>query len=173
MKLESKLGVPLVLTAIHSKPSKLHMPSITKPPGPRNFEMAQEILQEISKALETHEPNPLVFTELDRDVASQVLALLKQPKYNFDKSGFRHVFRLHYSAPDRYLRLVLLTDIHESVAGWMRREVSIWFGDRRLDAATLDKIIGWTPSMLTLSKYRISSHITNGAGLGVHKNYEI
>lgn len=81
--------------------------------------------------------------------------------------------RLHYSAPDRYLRLVLTTDIFESVAGWMRREVSIWFGDRRLDAATLDKIIGWGPSMLTLSKYRISSHITNGAGLGVHKNYDI
>ena len=56
--------------------------------------------------------------------------------------------RFHYSAPDRYLRLVLSTDIHESAAGWMRSEVSFWFGDRRLDAATLNKIIGWNPSML-------------------------
>lgn len=51
--------------------------------------MAQEILQTIGKALETYEPNFLVFTELDRDVASQVLACLEQPKYNFNESGFR------------------------------------------------------------------------------------
>jgi len=89
VKLESKLGVPLVLAVVHPKPSKLHMPSITKPPDPRNFEMAQEILQTIGKALETYEPNFLVFTELDRDVASQVLACLEQPKYNFNESGFR------------------------------------------------------------------------------------
>ncbi|PUU82785.1 hypothetical protein B9Z19DRAFT_1061551 [Tuber borchii] len=101
--------------------------------------MAQEILQTIAKALETHEPQFLVFSELDRDVASQVLAHLEQPKYNFYKSGFR----LHYSAPDRYLRLVLSTEIHGSAASWMRSEVATWFGDGRLDVATLYKILGW------------------------------
>ncbi|PUU74395.1 hypothetical protein B9Z19DRAFT_1068247 [Tuber borchii] len=104
--------------------------------------MAQAILQAIDNAVEAHEPKSLVFDELDRDVASQVLAHLEQPKYSFGESGFR----LHYSAPDRYLKLVSSTEIHESAAGWMMREVTFWFGDGRLDAAALDKIMGWKPS---------------------------
>ena len=51
--------------------------------------MAQAILQAIDKAVETHEPNFLVFAELDRDAASQILTRIEQPKYNFNKSGFR------------------------------------------------------------------------------------
>ncbi|KAG0138806.1 hypothetical protein HOY82DRAFT_666324 [Tuber indicum] len=90
--------------------------------------MAQAILHVIKKALENRDPGFLIFTDLDRSVASQILADLEDPKYRFHESGFR----LHYSALDGYLRLVMPTELHEFPVSWMISEYGAWLAHAHL-----------------------------------------
>ena len=51
--------------------------------------MAQPILDIIGKAFKTHHPESLRFFDLDRDVATEILACLDSPEYDIDESCYR------------------------------------------------------------------------------------
>ncbi|KAG0642268.1 hypothetical protein HOY80DRAFT_951164 [Tuber brumale] len=98
--------------------------------------MAQEILQVIRKALENHDTEFLVFTDLDRSAASLILANLEDPKYNLHESGFL----LHYSARDGYLRLARPTVPHEYTGGWMVAQCGTWLAQNHISYANFRQI---------------------------------
>ncbi|KAG0129690.1 hypothetical protein HOY82DRAFT_563898 [Tuber indicum] len=104
--------------------------------------MAEEKLAIIWKALEAHHPKFLIFTDLDREIALQILGVLERQKYKFDRSGFR----LHYSTPDRYLRLVLPTMLQECPVDWMINERITWSGEGRLDWSHSNKVMTSKPT---------------------------
>ncbi|KAG0632691.1 hypothetical protein HOY80DRAFT_897661 [Tuber brumale] len=90
--------------------------------------MATQILRTIMEALETRNPEFLVFTELDPIVSTEILDNLLHPTDNTNTFGCR----IHFVAPDRYLKVVMPTTLHESSVIWMRNEFKSWMYDHLL-----------------------------------------
>ncbi|KAG0643019.1 hypothetical protein HOY80DRAFT_1100847 [Tuber brumale] len=84
--------------------------------------MATQILRTIMEALETRNPEFLVFQELDPIVSTEILDNLLHPNDNTNTFGCR----IHFVAPDRYLKVVMPTTLHESSVIWMRNEFKLW-----------------------------------------------
>ncbi|KAG0643018.1 hypothetical protein HOY80DRAFT_998072 [Tuber brumale] len=80
--------------------------------------MATQILRTIMEAIET---------ELDPIVSSEILDNLLYPN-DTDTYGCR----IHFVAPDGYLKVVMPTALHESPAMWMRIEFNFWMYYRLL-----------------------------------------
>ena len=55
--------------------------------------------------------------------------------------------RIHYSAPDRYLRLVRPTLLQQIAVGWMNDERGKWVEDGHVDWDTYHAIRSCGPSM--------------------------
>ncbi|KAG0137025.1 hypothetical protein HOY82DRAFT_651192 [Tuber indicum] len=104
--------------------------------------MAQQILSIIGNVLKANHPKFLVFSNLEREVGSQIIESLEDPRYNIDESSFR----LHYSAPDGYLRLVMPTRLHESPVSWMFSESWKWLLDGRVEEANFREVKCYKPT---------------------------
>ncbi|KAG0640515.1 hypothetical protein HOY80DRAFT_1135923 [Tuber brumale] len=90
--------------------------------------MATQILQVIKEALETRDHELLVFTELDPKVSSEILDNLLDPLDKTTPFGCR----IHFIAPDGYLKVVMPTTIHETAHSWMVGELYRWGYDHLL-----------------------------------------
>ncbi|PWW74331.1 hypothetical protein C7212DRAFT_346363 [Tuber magnatum] len=85
--------------------------------------MAAEIINQIYQELGTRNREFIVFPKLDPAVSSGVLKKLHPP--DADTLGFR----VHFIAPDGYLRVVMAGPLHETSVTWMRRECLSWAYD--------------------------------------------
>ncbi|PWW71919.1 hypothetical protein C7212DRAFT_337360, partial [Tuber magnatum] len=83
--------------------------------------MAAQILAQIHKAFETRTCEFLTFSKLDPTVSTEILYNLLHQK---DLSALG--LRIHFIAPDRYLRVVMPSRLHETAVGWMRTEFGLW-----------------------------------------------
>ncbi|KAG0640494.1 hypothetical protein HOY80DRAFT_1068954 [Tuber brumale] len=88
--------------------------------------MATQILQVIKEALETHNHELLVFTELDPKVSSEILDNLLHP---MDKTTA--------FATDGYLKVVMPTALHETAVRWMVEQLVFWGYDHLLTPAAI------------------------------------
>ncbi|KAG0640517.1 hypothetical protein HOY80DRAFT_1068752 [Tuber brumale] len=93
--------------------------------------MAAKILQVIKEALETRNHELLVFTELDPKVSSEILDNLLDPRDKTTPFGCR----IHFVAPDGYLKVVMPTALHETAHSWMVGEFGWWIYDHLLTPA--------------------------------------
>ncbi|KAG0138222.1 hypothetical protein HOY82DRAFT_596303 [Tuber indicum] len=85
--------------------------------------MAAEILRAIDDAIASGRSEPLVFKQLHPMVSSQVLQTLRDREDNNTNTAR---LRIHFIAPDGYLRVVMPSALHESVVFWMRNERCSW-----------------------------------------------
>ncbi|KAG0635376.1 hypothetical protein HOY80DRAFT_1093753 [Tuber brumale] len=88
--------------------------------------MATQILQVIKEALETRNHELLVFRELDPKVSSEILDNLLHPIDKTTPFGCR----IHFVAPDGYLKVVMPTPLHETAVSWLSGEVNwlVYYG---------------------------------------------
>ncbi|KAG0632598.1 hypothetical protein HOY80DRAFT_996355 [Tuber brumale] len=83
--------------------------------------MAAQILTQIHKAFETRTCEFLTFLKLDPTVSAEILDNLLHPK---DPNALG--LRIHFIAPDGYLRIVMPSRLHETAVSWMRTEFGLW-----------------------------------------------
>ncbi|KAG0636996.1 hypothetical protein HOY80DRAFT_1138674 [Tuber brumale] len=95
--------------------------------------MATQILQVIKGALEARNHELLVFTELDPKVSSEILDNLLYPLYKTTPFGCR----IHFVAPDGYLKVVIPTALHETAVRWMVEQLVFWGYDHLLTPAAI------------------------------------
>ncbi|KAG0634123.1 hypothetical protein HOY80DRAFT_1140931 [Tuber brumale] len=99
--------------------------------------MAEKIFYTILPAIKSGKPELLEFDNLDPEVSTRVLDSL------FDYSN-RHLeersFRVHFSAPDRYLRVVIPSYLHEAAHSWLVRQFSLWTGGGLINDDAADMI---------------------------------
>ncbi|KAG0640508.1 hypothetical protein HOY80DRAFT_1135920 [Tuber brumale] len=95
--------------------------------------MAAQILQVIKEALETRNNELLVFTELDPQVSSEILDNLLDPLDKTTPFGCR----IHFVAPDGYLKVVMPTALHETAVRWMVEQLVFWGYDHLLTPAAI------------------------------------
>ncbi|KAG0134971.1 hypothetical protein HOY82DRAFT_634089 [Tuber indicum] len=104
--------------------------------------IAKQIVRKIRKVQKTFDPPLLIFADIHRELGSEILALLYRPGYHFDES----CIRLHYSAPDRYLRIAIPTPICEAGVAWMQNEFTSWMLNDLRGIANLSKIACCRPT---------------------------
>ncbi|KAG0640491.1 hypothetical protein HOY80DRAFT_1021894 [Tuber brumale] len=98
--------------------------------------MATQILQVIKEALENRNHELLVFTELDPKVSSEILDNLLDPLDKTTPFGCR----IHFVAPDGYLRVVMPTALHETAFSWITTEFFRWAYDHLLTPVAISAI---------------------------------
>ncbi|PUU78303.1 hypothetical protein B9Z19DRAFT_1127014 [Tuber borchii] len=83
--------------------------------------MAAQILAQIHSAFKARSCESLTFSELDPSVSAEILKNLLGQKDTRDLG-----LRIHFIAPDGYLRIVMASRLHETAVTWMRMEYGLW-----------------------------------------------
>ncbi|KAG0130313.1 hypothetical protein HOY82DRAFT_670614 [Tuber indicum] len=99
--------------------------------------MAEKIFHTILPAIKSGKPQLLEFDNLDPEVSTHVLDSL------FDDSNGHleeHSFRVNFSAPDRFLMVVMPSYIHEAAHSWLVRQFSLWTGSGLINDDAADAI---------------------------------
>ncbi|KAG0130339.1 hypothetical protein HOY82DRAFT_609593 [Tuber indicum] len=99
--------------------------------------MAAEILRAIDQAIASGRSVPLVFKQLNPTVSSQVLQTLKDRE---DNNSNTPCPRIHFIAPDSYLRVVMPSALHESAVFWMHHELHSWIYQHLLTPTAMSAI---------------------------------
>ncbi|KAG0138226.1 hypothetical protein HOY82DRAFT_596307 [Tuber indicum] len=98
--------------------------------------MASEILRAMDKAVASRKTDPLVFKQLNPMVSYQILQTLRCREDYTNTLDFR----LHFIAPDGYLRVVIPSAVHESAVGWMRKQWASWIHQNLLIPSATEAI---------------------------------
>ncbi|PUU78301.1 hypothetical protein B9Z19DRAFT_983807 [Tuber borchii] len=109
--------------------------------------MVAQILTQIRSAFKTRRCESLTFTELDPSVSAEILKNIL---------GQKDIWVIiHFIAPDRYLRIVMASGLHETGVDWMRTQYTLWISSGLL---TLSAILSISDA---LSGKSLSSVISN------------
>ncbi|KAG0129605.1 hypothetical protein HOY82DRAFT_651845 [Tuber indicum] len=84
--------------------------------------MASKIFPTIVKAIKSGKPEVLELADLSPKDSTLLLEGLFDPKNHFEERGFR----VHFSAPDHHLRVVMPSYLHEAAGGWLGRQYGWW-----------------------------------------------
>ncbi|PUU75455.1 hypothetical protein B9Z19DRAFT_1067407 [Tuber borchii] len=91
--------------------------------------MATEILTTITQMLENHQPEVLIFEDLNPSVAVEILSTLQKPTFKTGLEPDLRGFRLHYSSHELFLKVVMPTWFHERPIMWLRTELGRWMDE--------------------------------------------
>ncbi|RPA98355.1 hypothetical protein L873DRAFT_1039087 [Choiromyces venosus 120613-1] len=99
--------------------------------------MASKLFSTIVKAIKSGEPELLEFADLPPEDSTLVLESLFDPINHFEDYNFR----VHFSAPDRHLRVVMPSYLHEAAGGWLVRQHGRWRARGLIDDAADEAIV--------------------------------
>ncbi|RPB04943.1 hypothetical protein L873DRAFT_1186548 [Choiromyces venosus 120613-1] len=77
--------------------------------------MSDKIFREVLNAIQKRSPELLIFNDVDPDDFADVLKGLRR-RTNYLE---RRSFRIHWFAPDKILKVVMPSQLHECVAAWL------------------------------------------------------
>ncbi|PUU78638.1 hypothetical protein B9Z19DRAFT_1126390 [Tuber borchii] len=104
--------------------------------------MSDKIFQEIKEAIETRKHDFLTFHDVDPGDYDDVIHSLQHPANHLE----RRSFRIHWFAGERYLKVVIPSDLHEGAGVWVIDEISEGLARGGIPQAWVRKIsVGGSP----------------------------
>ncbi|PUU79832.1 hypothetical protein B9Z19DRAFT_1063949 [Tuber borchii] len=123
---------------------------------------ASDIFYQILGAIKSGQPEWLQYSDLAPKDSAVVLDSLFDPRNGFED----YRFRVHFSAPDRYLRVMMPTRLHEAGASWFAKQYAQWRVNGLIDDVGED-FLGLQPSP------RITNFTGHWSGSIKHPNYSV
>ncbi|KAG0637832.1 hypothetical protein HOY80DRAFT_226334 [Tuber brumale] len=99
--------------------------------------MAEKAFYTILKAIKSGEPESLEFADLAPADSTQIIESLSVHTGHLEE----HRFRVHFSAPDHHLRVVMPSYLHESAASWLGRQFAQWLAHGLFSEEAADAIL--------------------------------
>ncbi|KAG0136708.1 hypothetical protein HOY82DRAFT_589391 [Tuber indicum] len=99
--------------------------------------MAKEVFYKARDAIKCGKPEVLEFSHLTSADCEEVIKDLFHPANRLEE----HRFRLHFSPPDHYLRVVIPSYLHEAAGSWLVEQYSEWRVDGLINATAARSII--------------------------------